>query len=163
MLPFISNNICSIAAGALGLKGDFVRADKLTSALYYFWTFYTCSLGAFIVFAGQRLIGLLQDHFEGKPGVNPDDIEKMKLGVVKVRIVTLSACCCLLLFSVMNVLYGIFRTSITTYVPYNMSIAVIWTFNGIFATGLIIFSVILKYVYKHCYLERQLICKLVPA
>ncbi|KAI8139574.1 hypothetical protein BJV82DRAFT_672544 [Fennellomyces sp. T-0311] len=143
-LPFISNNVCSIAAGVLGLQGNFFLADRFTSVLYYFWTFYTCSLGVFIVYAGFRLIGLLQDHFEGKPGVSAEDIEKLKLGAVKVKIVTFSAFGSLLLFSLINVLYGVFRHSITTHMPYNMTIAVIWTFNGILATALIVFSVILN-------------------
>ena len=143
-LPFISNNICSIAAGAFAVKENLTLADTFTSALYYFWTFYTSFLGILILFSGFRLIGLLRHHFIDKPGATANDIKKFSLGALRVKIIILTASTCLLLFAVVVVLYGALRTSIISYMPYNLTFAVIWTFNGIIATGLIIFAVILK-------------------
>ncbi|KAI7850626.1 hypothetical protein BDC45DRAFT_518082 [Circinella umbellata] len=143
-LPFISNNICSIAAGVYADQENLTLASSFTSALYYFWTFYTSFLGILILFAGFRLIGLLRHHFIDKPGATADDIEKFSLGALRVKIIILTASICLLLFSLVVVLYGAFRTSIILYTPYNLAFAVIWTFNGIIATGLIVFGVILN-------------------
>ncbi|KAI9484572.1 hypothetical protein BDB00DRAFT_983982 [Zychaea mexicana] len=143
-LPYITNNICAIAAGVFADRGDFVLAANFTDALYYLWTFYTTSLAILILYAGFRLIRLLRHHFIDKPGATGEDVNKFSLGALKVKIIILTAFFCLILFAIMVVLYGVSRVSISLYMPYNLTFAVIWTFNGSIATGLIIFAVILN-------------------
>lgn len=142
--PFISNNICSIAAGVFALRGNNELAAKFTSALYYLWTFYTGFLALLILYAGIRLLRLLSHHLlQRKDG--RVDIAKIKLGALKVKIIILTGFGCLALFAVVLGLYGALRDPIQENTAYNLTIAILWTYDGVIATAFIEFSVILKY------------------
>lgn len=82
-LPFISNNIVSIAGGVSALHGNNYLAEQYTSALYYLWTFYTGFLAVLIVYGGLRLLRLLNHHLLQKNDGRVD-IRKIKLGALKV-------------------------------------------------------------------------------
>ncbi|KAI9493193.1 hypothetical protein BDB00DRAFT_388888 [Zychaea mexicana] len=144
-LPFITNNICAIAAGIYALQGNIPLATKFTDALYCFWTFYTGSLAIIILYAGTRLLRLLRQHLIEKSDgrVNAD---KVRLGALKVQIIVLTAFLCLGVFAVILGLYAALRIPITVNKAYNGAIAAIWTYDGALATAFIAFAIILKYV-----------------
>lgn len=143
-LPFISNNICSIAAGIFAYRGNDDLAASFTSALYYLWTFYTGFLGLLILYAGIRLLRLLNHHLLQRNDGRVDTA-KIKLGALKVKIIILTGFVCLALFAVILGLYGALRPQIQEDTTYNLAIAILWTYDGVLATALIEFSVILKY------------------
>ncbi|KAI8140304.1 hypothetical protein BJV82DRAFT_671734 [Fennellomyces sp. T-0311] len=142
-LPFISNVVCAIAAGIYALRADITLAAAFTRATYYLWVFHIAILSVLILYAGLRLIRLLRRHFLSKPGTTPEDLEKFHLGALKVKIIIMTAFCCLMVFMVIVILYASFRTEITTYMPYNFALAVVTTFTGVIGTCGIIFAVIL--------------------
>lgn len=84
-LPFISNNICSIAAGIFADRGDDFLASQFTHALYYFWTIYCGSLGFMILVAGIRLLRLLEHHLKMQHDLRIN-IAKIKTGAFKVKL-----------------------------------------------------------------------------
>ncbi|KAL1926794.1 hypothetical protein VTP01DRAFT_5440 [Rhizomucor pusillus] len=141
--PFISNNICSIAAGVFALRGNNELAAKFTSALYYLWTFYTGFLALLILYAGIRLLRLLSHHLLQRKD-DRVDIAKIKLGALKVKIIILTGFGCLALFAVVLGLYGALRDPIQENTAYNLTIAMLWTYDGVIATAFIEFSVILN-------------------
>ncbi|KAG2219430.1 hypothetical protein INT45_010621 [Circinella minor] len=142
--PFISNNICAILGGIYIDQKKFELADTFTSALYHFWTFYTCFLGILLFYGGLRLIRLLRRHFINKPGVTNDDVKKFSLGVLKVKIIVVAASSCIVIFAVIAILYASYRYEITLYEPYNVAIGIVITFNAIIGTGFVLFAIILN-------------------
>ncbi|KAI7861119.1 hypothetical protein BDC45DRAFT_552418 [Circinella umbellata] len=142
--PFISNNICAILGGVYIDQKKFELADTFTSTLYHFWTFYTCSLGILLLYAGFRLLRLLRRHFINKSGVTDDDIKKFSLGALKVKIIVVAAFSCIIIFAVIVILYASYRYEIILYKPYNIGIGIVVTFNGIVGTGFVLFGIILN-------------------
>ncbi|KAI8141442.1 hypothetical protein BJV82DRAFT_176264 [Fennellomyces sp. T-0311] len=142
-MPFITNNICAIAAGVYAQSGDMAKAMAFTDALYGFWTFYTGSLGLIILYAGVRLLKLLKRHLMDRTDGRVN-IEKVKLGALKVKIIVLTAFFCLAVFAIVVGLYAAKRVPITLNKAYNTAIAAVWTYDGVIATALIEFSIILN-------------------
>ncbi|KAG2219417.1 hypothetical protein INT45_010608 [Circinella minor] len=142
--PFISNNICAILGGIYIDQKKFELANTFTSALYHFWTFYTCFLGILLLYAGLRLLRLLRRHFINKPGVTDDDLKKFSLGALKVKIIVVTAFSCIMIFAVIVILYASYRYEIILYKPYNVGIGIVVTFNGIVGTGFVLFGIILN-------------------
>lgn len=163
-MPFISNNICAIAAGVYALRGDNYMASQFTDALYYLWTFYTGFQAILILYAGLRLLRLLKRHLLQRTDSRVD-LGRVRLGALKVmwglttcfhnltqkwlitiqvRIIVMTGFICLTVFAVMMVLYARLRGPITENAAYNVAIAVIWMFDGAITTGVIEFGVVLK-------------------
>ena len=84
-LPFISNNICAVAAGIYALRGDNYMAAQFTDALYYLWTFYTGFQAILILYAGLRLLRLLNRHLLQRTDSRVD-LGRVRLGALKVCI-----------------------------------------------------------------------------
>lgn len=82
-MPFISNNICAIAAGVYALRGDNYMASQFTNALYYLWTFYTGFQAILILYAGLRLLRLLNRHLLQRTDSRVD-LGRVRLGALKV-------------------------------------------------------------------------------
>ncbi|KAI9322284.1 hypothetical protein BX666DRAFT_1893461 [Dichotomocladium elegans] len=140
--PHVTNNICSIASGIYGLRGDVYHAERYTNALYWLWAFYTGCLGILILYAGIRLLGLLRRHLlERKSDIA---IENVKLGILKVKILVAAGTSCLLLFVIMMIIYASRRVSIILVTEYNVTLACIWMLNGAMATSVIFFGIILN-------------------
>lgn len=144
-LPVVSNNICSVAAGFFAAQGNDYLAGAFTNALYYLWAVYTGFLGCLVLYAGIRLLRLLQRHLIQKSDSHVD-VGKVLLGALKVKIIIGTACACLFFFALILLLYAILRVPITHSTGYNLAICLCWTFNGVAATGLIEVAVLLKYV-----------------
>ena len=145
-LPFITNNICAIAAGIYAIHGDIHMATKFTDALYCFWTFYTGILAIIILYAGARLLRLLNQHILEKSDGRVN-VAKVKLGALKVQIIVFTAFICLGVFAVVLGLYAGARVPITVNKTYNALISALWTYDGAIATACIEFAIILKYAF----------------
>lgn len=84
-LPFISNNICSIAAAIYAERGDFVKAKLYTNMLYFFWTAYCFTLASWIIFAGLRLLKILRLHLDYQHDLQGSTVHKIQNGTFKVN------------------------------------------------------------------------------
>ncbi|KAI9274331.1 hypothetical protein BDA99DRAFT_497176 [Phascolomyces articulosus] len=142
-LPFITNNICAIAAGVFAVQGNIHMATKFTDALYCFWTFYTGTLAIIILYAGIRLLRLLRSHLLEK-SEGRVNVAKVKLGALKVQIIVFTAFICLGVFAIILGLYAALRIPITVNKAYNGVIAAIWTYDGALATAFIEFAIVLN-------------------
>lgn len=85
-LPFLTNNVCSIAAAVYAEKGDFIKAKIFTDALYYLWTVYCFTLACWILYSGLKLTSLLEQHLRNQKEDNPNTAltQKVKNGLFKV-------------------------------------------------------------------------------
>lgn len=145
LAPFVTNNICSIAAGVYAQRGENHVAAQFTHALYYFWTIYCGSLGFLILVAGIRLLRLLKHHLRMQHDLRVN-IAKIKTGVFKVKAIMVVGCLCLWVFAFVLCMYGVFRGPITLNTGLNLAISSVWTYDGAVATLLIETALILKYV-----------------
>lgn len=83
--PFVTNNICSIAAAYYAEHQDFFKAKLFTDLLYYFWTFYCFFLAMWILIAGLKLLSIIGGHLNNQyESGNSVTINKVKNGAFKV-------------------------------------------------------------------------------
>ncbi|KAI8077788.1 uncharacterized protein BX664DRAFT_270448, partial [Halteromyces radiatus] len=143
IMPFVSNNICSISAGIYAQNGDIEKAILFTRALYYFWTIYCGTLGLVLLYSGVYLVRLLNHHLRSQRGVQCN-VAKVKTGILKVKLVIFIGCSCLNIFAIIVCLYGIFRERMSNSTLCSLVIAAIWTFDGPMATVLVELALILK-------------------
>ncbi|KAI9484762.1 hypothetical protein BDB00DRAFT_983710, partial [Zychaea mexicana] len=142
-LPYVTNNICSIAAGVYAERGDDWHAAQFTHALYYLWTIYCGSLGFMILFAGLRLLRLLNHHLRMQHDLRVN-IAKIKTGTLKVKIIMVVGCVCLWVFAFILCMYGVFRDPVTRNTALNLTISAVWTYDGVVATLLVELALILN-------------------
>ncbi|KAI9316337.1 hypothetical protein BX666DRAFT_1949550 [Dichotomocladium elegans] len=142
-LPFVTNNLCAVAAGVFALQGNNTLAARFTAALYYFWTFYTGFLALLIFVAGIRLLRVLRIHSLERTESHVN-LEKIKLGALKVKIIIFAGVGCLSVFVVLMVLYGRLRDAIMRNTGYNIAMAALWMFDGAITTAVIEFGVVLN-------------------
>ncbi|KAI9260617.1 hypothetical protein BDA99DRAFT_560685 [Phascolomyces articulosus] len=141
--PFISNNICSIAAGIFALRGEDFLASQFTHALYYLWTVYCFSLGFMVLIAGLRLLRLLNHHLRMQHDLRVN-IAKIKSGTFKVKAIMLVGVVCLWVFAFILCMYGVFRDPVTRNTGLNLAISAVWTYDGLAATLLVELALILN-------------------
>ncbi|KAI9313711.1 hypothetical protein BX666DRAFT_2114242 [Dichotomocladium elegans] len=142
-LPFVTNNVCSIAEGIYAQRGDDSLAAKFTKAHYYLWTIYCGSLGCMILVAGIKLLRLLKHHLTVQRALR-SNIGKIKAGMLKVKIIMIVGCVCLWIFALIVCLYGARRDLIVRNTAYNLVISTIWTYNGLLATILVELALIIN-------------------
>ncbi|KAG2213953.1 hypothetical protein INT47_001222 [Mucor saturninus] len=143
ILPFISNNICSIAAAIYAERGDLVKAKIFTDTLYFFWTFYCFILASWIVFAGLRLLKILRHHLDNQHDPEGSTVHKIKNGLFKVKMIMSISVTSLLVFSFVKCIYGIFRVKLLLHSEFNLALACIWTFDGTLASMLVVVSLLI--------------------
>ncbi|ORX62527.1 hypothetical protein DM01DRAFT_1379204 [Hesseltinella vesiculosa] len=134
--PFISNNYVSISAGVFALHGDLSKATVYTEVLYYLWTFYCGSLSFIFLFAGWRLSQLLKGCLQNYKQ-DYHVYQKMKTGILKVRLATIVGSLCLFVFGLVVFIYALLRDKLYTKMSAHLLIAIAWTFDGIVATSLL--------------------------
>lgn len=90
ILPFITNNICSIASAVYANRNDMKRAKGFTDALYFLWTIYCFTFAVLIFVAGLKLTSLLKLHLDNQKDEDPNSliVQKVKNGLMKVKAVT---------------------------------------------------------------------------
>lgn len=86
ILPFISNNICSVSAAIYAERKDFEKAKLFTDMLYFFWTAYCLFLASWIIFFGLRLLKILDFHLEQQQDSYDGTVHKILNGKFKVKL-----------------------------------------------------------------------------
>jgi hypothetical protein len=100
--PFLSNNVCSVAAAYYAEKRDFFKAKVFTDLLYYFWTFYCFVLAMWILFAGLKLLSIIGGHLHNQyESGNSATINKIKNGAFKVIVLLAES-----IYMILDVLYN---------------------------------------------------------
>ncbi|KAG2202528.1 hypothetical protein INT46_005085 [Mucor plumbeus] len=144
-MPFLTNNVCSIAAAVYAEQGNFVKAKIFTDALYYLWAAYCFILATWILFAGLRLIKILQKHLDNQgDDTNSASIHKIKNGLFKVRMIMSISITSLFIFSFIKCMYGIMRTRLLLDHVLNLAIAIVWTYDGTLASMLVVMTVLIN-------------------
>ncbi|KAK4520188.1 uncharacterized protein ATC70_008319 [Mucor velutinosus] len=141
--PFLTNTSCALAAGIYAIRGNDEMASKLTMAQYYFWTFYCGYLGTLLLFAGVRLMRLLDKHLlvQSELRVN---IQKVKTGALKVRIIVVVGTSCMWIFAFLLGLYSACREAVMMNQATNMVVAAVWLFAGPIATFFVEIAVLIN-------------------
>ncbi|KAH8554519.1 hypothetical protein BGW37DRAFT_480043 [Umbelopsis sp. PMI_123] len=131
--PFITNNICSIAAGIYAQNDNLYVADILTRLLYAFWSMYCFVLTISVLYSGTRLVNVMGRHirkFSNSTNGTNARILAIRNGRSKIVIIMLAIVGCLACFALMLLMYGIFRNDIMTHLPASIAIGTIWNFLG---------------------------------
>ncbi|KAI9345428.1 hypothetical protein BD770DRAFT_397051 [Pilaira anomala] len=143
-LPFITNNICSIAASIYADRSQFYQAKLFTDLLYHFWSFYCFILASFILFAGLRLLKILQHHLENQHDQDNHASHKIKHGAFKVKVVMVVSVTSLLVFMLIKCFYGIFRKEILLNHVASLFVAIFWTFDGTVASTVVFLTLVIN-------------------
>ncbi|KAI8343329.1 hypothetical protein BC941DRAFT_91553 [Chlamydoabsidia padenii] len=143
--PYITNEPCSLAAGISAYFGKTKQANDFAQALYLVWSTHCVALSSMTLFAGWRLIRILNTHIQRKEESKANiDTSKIKLGVSKVKIIAYTSTICMILYLGVAILYGTFRVQIITHIPYSIFLCIAWNGLGILASMLVSFAVMLN-------------------
>ncbi|ORZ22491.1 hypothetical protein BCR42DRAFT_406298 [Absidia repens] len=143
--PYLTNTICSLGAGISAHLGYTEQANGFAQALYTVWTAHCLALSSLTLFAGWRLIRILNTHITRKEESRTNiDISKVKLGASKVKIIAFTSAICLYLYAGVSITYGTIRVKIITHAPVSLLFCVAWNGLGIVASIFIAFAVILN-------------------
>jgi hypothetical protein len=83
LVPFTVPTIFNIMSGIYATQGNMVLAGKYTSVNYYCWAVFAFVLAILIMFAGLRLVALLNDHLSSQLNRH-NNMAKIKTGALKV-------------------------------------------------------------------------------
>lgn len=143
-LPIVTNTICSVLAGHYAGQQDLTTAKKMTDVQYYFWTFYCLYLGTLLLYAGIRLLRLLNRHLLAQSNLKAN-IQRFKMGSLRVKIILLSGTSVLYIFAFLLVLYNVCREAIMSNMVSNVILTAFWLFIGPVAVFFVELSVLIKY------------------
>ncbi|ORX58283.1 hypothetical protein DM01DRAFT_1405896 [Hesseltinella vesiculosa] len=128
--PYFTNQICSFGAGINAYYGRYDQAEVFIKALYLVWCFHCFALASTTLFAGWRLLKILNKHILRRQQFQTNiDTSKVKLGATKVRIIAYSSSSCLFAYIGVAGSYAIDRVRITENLPTNLFFCLTW--NGI--------------------------------
>jgi hypothetical protein len=102
------------------------------------------TLALVLLYSGIHLIRLLKHHLKIEQQESRHNVAKVKTGILKVRSVIYIGCACLLVFTIIVCLYGIFRERMVNSIICNLVIAGIWTFDGPLACIFLEIALLLK-------------------
>ncbi|CAO3633933.1 unnamed protein product [Cunninghamella echinulata] len=143
VLPFLTINPMSIVAGYYAQKGDIEKAIIFTETIYYLWLIYTFLLGTMVLLAGLRLLRLLNNHLSMQGNDSEENVQKIKLGATKVKIIIGIGCFCLWAFSIMIAIYATSRHSVMLDSAFTIILTALALFNGPLATSIIEFAILM--------------------
>ncbi|KAI8380884.1 uncharacterized protein BYT42DRAFT_612718 [Radiomyces spectabilis] len=138
--PFIINNTCSLAAGILDFS-HYEIAVIFTRLLYIFWFIHCTGLAITVMWAGIRLINVLNQHLR-KAGTSTSRYATLKTGIFKIRTVMSIIVVCLMLFAALLLAFGLLRTHILKSVAGSIFVGAVWNFLGPAATILVEIAII---------------------
>ncbi|KAI9315830.1 hypothetical protein BX666DRAFT_1951912 [Dichotomocladium elegans] len=130
--PFIVNNIIAITSGALA-RTNVAVAETLVRVLYVVWFIHCFSLGVAVLYAGVRLIRILNDHLIKIQPSGPR-YDSIKTGIFKIRSVVIITLICLFGFAIFLLMYGALRDAIMINPPGSIFLGVMWNFLGSLST-----------------------------
>ncbi|KAI9302776.1 hypothetical protein BJ944DRAFT_269402 [Cunninghamella echinulata] len=143
--PFITIIPISIVAGYYIQVEDIEKATICTNIVYYLWSFFTFLLGCMVLLAGLRLLRILNTHLFIKSGnLCSENIEKMKSGATKVKMIISIGCISLWTYTFTNGFYAITRHNIMTDSKFSVIFTSMVLFNGPLATCLIELAVLIN-------------------
>lgn len=131
-LPFIINNVCSIASGILG-PTHLATAEIFIRLLYVFWFWHCGSLAVAVIYAGIKLVRLLQTHlkkFKSAISSSSSQAQKIQAGMFKIRGLVGVLFLALGGFAIFLLLYGLLRDQIIQSVPGSYALCALWNFLG---------------------------------
>ncbi|KAI7895728.1 uncharacterized protein EV154DRAFT_412860, partial [Mucor mucedo] len=143
MVPFLTTTPCATAAGIFAYQGNNAMASRFTRAQYTCWGIYCGYIGALLLFAGVRLLHLLNKYIHMQSNLKIDT-SKVRIGALKVKIIVICGTACMWVFALLLGLYGNFRDQIMESVFTNMLVSVLWLFAGPFACFFILIAIVLK-------------------
>lgn len=143
-LPPITNTTTSCLAGYYASRNNIEMATKFTQILYYCWTFYCLYLGTLLLFAGIRLLRLLNEHLLSQKELTRTSARRFKVGALRVKIILVAGSSVLYMFAFLLVLYNICREAVITNLVSNMVVAATWLFIGPVAVFFVEFAIIIK-------------------
>ncbi|KAI9309227.1 hypothetical protein BJ944DRAFT_284774 [Cunninghamella echinulata] len=143
IMPFLTNNIVSITAGVYEQNGNTEMAILYTRLLYYIWTVYCGLLAIILITCGTQLTRLLQQNLKLQQGY-PTNITKIKAGMFKIKLVTIVGTICLALFSILVLIYALFRKELADYTSVYYFMLLSWTFDGTITSCLVVLTVIIN-------------------
>jgi hypothetical protein len=144
VLPFITNNICSVSAAVYAKQGDLVKAHIFTNTLYYLWSAYCFIIACLILFSGLRLLNILSRHVDNQPDLCT--VNKLKSGAYRIKMIMSISVASLFMFSIIKYVYALFRVNILLNKAVSLAVACFWTYDGTLACMLVGFIIIFKYV-----------------
>jgi hypothetical protein len=145
-LPFIINNVCAIASGVLGAT-HLGTAEIFIRLLYVFWFWHCGSLAAAVIYAGIKLVRLLQTHlkkFKSAISSSSSQAQKIQAGMFKIRSLVGVLFLALGGFAIFLLLYGLLRDQIIQSVPGSYALCALWNFLGPLASFFACLAVISK-------------------
>ncbi|KAI9478060.1 MAG: hypothetical protein EXX96DRAFT_504238 [Benjaminiella poitrasii] len=146
ILPIITNTICSVAAGIYASRNNNKVASIMTITQYSFWTFYCVYLGTLLLFAGVRLIRLLDKHLlaQTPSTTNPRTFNAVRTGALRIKIIVIVGTSCMWIFAFLVCIYSVCRDALLTNQISNMVVAAIWLFAGPIATFFVEIAILIN-------------------
>ncbi|KAI8062148.1 hypothetical protein BC940DRAFT_322327 [Gongronella butleri] len=132
-IPFVLPTIFNVMSGVYATQGDTALAGFFTSVNYYIWMCFAIGLGLLVLFAGVRLITLLDDHMTSTTN-HRVNIMKIKAGSAKVKLTVFFGCMTIWSLALIAGLYAAARYQITINYYYATIIAGVVNFIGPAAT-----------------------------
>ncbi|KAI9498121.1 hypothetical protein BDB00DRAFT_801225 [Zychaea mexicana] len=132
LAPFIMNNIVAIIGGVYA-RSNLGVAEAMVRVLYVFWFLHCFLLGLAVLFAGMRLIRILNRHLSKFQASGPR-FASVKTGIFKIRAVMCIISTCLIMFAIFLLMYGALRDQIMVNIPGSIFLGVIWNYLGPCAT-----------------------------
>lgn len=142
-LPVITNTTWSVLAGHYAGKGNLTMATKMTHIQYYFWTFYCLYLGTLLMFAGVRLLRLLNRHLMIQSDFKAN-VQRFRLGSLRVKIILLAGTSVLYIFAFLLVLYNVCREAILSNKISNVVLSAVWLFITPIAVFFVELAILIK-------------------
>ncbi|ORZ19676.1 hypothetical protein BCR42DRAFT_301952, partial [Absidia repens] len=132
MGPVVLHNICSISAGALAYS-NLPVAEVFTNLLYGFWFMHCFTLSLTVLFAGARLIRILNCHLSRFPPTG-ERYKSIRVGIFKIQALMSIIALCLAGYAVFLLVYACIRDQVTQNSAGSIAMATIWNFWAPVAT-----------------------------
>ncbi|CAO3648372.1 unnamed protein product [Cunninghamella blakesleeana] len=144
-LPIIMINPVALVAGYYAQQENIEKAIKYTETIYILWLIYVFVLSCLILIAGLRLLAVLKNHLvQQDQKDHKENVEKIRLGTTKVKIIIGMSCICLWVYCAILALYASSRELIMKDLTFTVIITALALFNGPLATSIIEFALILN-------------------
>ncbi|KAI8642375.1 hypothetical protein BD408DRAFT_443572 [Parasitella parasitica] len=145
ILPFITTNVCSIAVIASYLQFHIEAGLIFQGVLYYQWMVYWSILAAMIFIAGLRLIKILKEHLRNQiEAGNETHVQKIKNGLLKVRMTMAISISSMLLFIFIRYSYDLMREQLENNYGVTLGFTIVILYHRTLATTLVVMTVLLN-------------------
>ncbi|KAI9032643.1 hypothetical protein CLU79DRAFT_727243 [Phycomyces nitens] len=140
--PFVINNICSTLGGGMAYTNP-RAAEIFTRLLYLFWFTHNSSLTLAVVYTGNRLVNILENHSQTFNASGARYVS-IKAGIFKIKAIIGIIGGCLMTFATFLLLYGALRPLIIKSFAGNVALGIIWIYLGPLATVCVELAIIIN-------------------